>query len=174
MMGRRGLPFLCVLTLPYKYPTSKSPQILGRWVAPRTVLMPSMMLFASLLMSSIGFLLRRWNFCWSWRIRWNLPRYSSSLMSTKAAVLSASKRLSVHLQEGNFFKHFRQHHGVLQRPALLENTSIIDRDQDQRRLRLREALHIMKLKPTSRKRLSSYCPLTSATPVPLMMKRQHQ
>ena len=59
-----------------------------------------------------------------------------------------SKRLSVHLQEGNFFQHFRQHHGVLQRPALLENTSIIDRDQDRCPLRLREALHIMKLKPT--------------------------
>ena len=59
-----------------------------------------------------------------------------------------SKRLSVHLQEGNFFQHYRQHHGVLQRPALLENTTIIDRDQDRRRLHLREALHIMKLKPT--------------------------
>ena len=30
----------------------------------------------------------------------------------------------------------------------MQNTSIIDRDQDRRRLRLREALHIMKLKPT--------------------------
>ena len=59
-----------------------------------------------------------------------------------------SKRLSVYLQEGNFFQHFRQHHGVLQRTALLENTTIIDKDQDWRRLRLREALHIMKLKPT--------------------------
>ena len=59
-----------------------------------------------------------------------------------------SKRLSVHLQEGNFFQHFRQHHGVLQQTALLENTTIIDKDQDRRRLRLREALHIMKLKPT--------------------------
>ena len=53
-----------------------------------------------------------------------------------------------HLQEGNFFQHYRQHHGVLQQLALLENTTIIDRDQDRRRLRLRETLHIMQLKPT--------------------------
>ena len=59
-----------------------------------------------------------------------------------------SKRLSVHLQEGNFFHQFRQNHGILQRPALLQNTSIIDRDQDRHRLRLRQALYIMKLKPT--------------------------
>ena len=59
-----------------------------------------------------------------------------------------SKRLFVHLQEGNFFQHFRHHHRVFRRPALLENTSIIDRDQDRQRLCLREALHIMKLKPT--------------------------
>ena len=59
-----------------------------------------------------------------------------------------SKRLSVHLQEGNFFRHFRQNHGILQRPALLQNTSITGRDQYRCRLRLREALHILKLKLT--------------------------
>ena len=59
-----------------------------------------------------------------------------------------SKRLSVHLQEGNFFQHYRQHHGVLQCSALLENTTIIDKDQDRRHLHLSEALHITKLRPT--------------------------
>ena len=59
-----------------------------------------------------------------------------------------SKRLSVHLQEGNFICHYSQNHGILWRQVLLQNTSIIDRDQDRRRLRMREALHIMKLKLT--------------------------
>ena len=61
---------------------------------------------------------------------------------------SLSKRLAVHLQEGNFYQHFGQHHGALQRPQLLQSTSIIDKDSDRRRLRLREALHILRLKPT--------------------------
>ena len=91
MMGRRGFSFLCVLTLPIKYPISKSPQILGRCVAPLTAFIPSMMLFASLFMSSMGFLVRRWNFCGSWRMRSSLPRYLSSLISTKAVVLSARR-----------------------------------------------------------------------------------
>ena len=58
------------------------------------------------------------------------------------------KRLAVHLQEGNFYQHFVQHHGALQRPQLLQSASIIDKDSDRRRLRLREALHILRLKPT--------------------------
>ena len=41
-----------------------------------------------------------------------------------------SKRLAVHLQEGNFYQHFMQHHGGLQRPQLLQSTSIIDKDLD--------------------------------------------
>ena len=59
-----------------------------------------------------------------------------------------SKRLAVHLQEGNFFQHYVRNHGALRRPLLLQNTSILDKDQDRRRLRLREALYIMRLKPT--------------------------
>ena len=59
-----------------------------------------------------------------------------------------SKRLAVHLQEGNFFQHFERNHGALERPLLLKSTSIIDKDTDRRRLRLREALHILHLKPT--------------------------
>ena len=59
-----------------------------------------------------------------------------------------SKRLSVHLQEGNFHQHYTRAHGELLKTTLLQGTSIIDRDSDQRRLRLREALHILWLKPT--------------------------
>ena len=59
-----------------------------------------------------------------------------------------SKRLAVHLQEGNFHQHYMRHHGALQRPLLLQSTTIIDRDEDKRRLRLREAIHILRLKPT--------------------------
>ena len=59
-----------------------------------------------------------------------------------------SKRLAVHLQEGNFYQHFVQSHGALQRPQLLQSTSIIDKDSDRHRLRLRESLHILRLKPT--------------------------
>ena len=53
-----------------------------------------------------------------------------------------SKRLAVHLQKGNFHQHCVRNHGVLRRPLLLQSTSILDKDQDRRRLRLREALHI--------------------------------
>ena len=59
-----------------------------------------------------------------------------------------SKRLSVHLQEGNFHQHYTRTHGELLRTTLLQATSIIDRDSDRKRLRLREALHILQLKPT--------------------------
>ena len=59
-----------------------------------------------------------------------------------------SKRLSVHLQEGNFHQHYNRIHGELPRTTLLQATSIIDQDSDRRRLRLKEALHIMRLKPT--------------------------
>ena len=59
-----------------------------------------------------------------------------------------SKRLAVHLHEGNFYQHFVQNHGALQRPQLLQCASIIDKDSDCRRLTLREALHIFILKLT--------------------------
>ena len=52
------------------------------------------------------------------------------------------------MQEGNFHQHYVSHHGALQRSLLLQSTTILDRDQDRRHLRLREALHIMGLKPT--------------------------
>ena len=58
-----------------------------------------------------------------------------------------SKRLVVHLQEGNFHQLYVRNHGALQRPLLLRSTSTIDKDTDQCHLRLREALHILHLKP---------------------------
>ena len=58
------------------------------------------------------------------------------------------KRLSVHLQEGKFHQHYTRTHGELLRTTLLQETSIIDRDSDRRRLRLREALRILQLKRT--------------------------
>ena len=59
-----------------------------------------------------------------------------------------SKRLAVHLQEGDFYQHFVQNHAALQRPQLLQSTSIIDKASDRRRLRVREVLHFLRLKPT--------------------------
>ena len=59
-----------------------------------------------------------------------------------------SKMLAVYLQEWNFHQHYVRHHGAFQRPLLFQSTTIIDRDEDKRRLRLREALHILRLKPT--------------------------
>lgn len=59
-----------------------------------------------------------------------------------------SKRLSVHLLEGNFHQHYSTQHGNLQRNTLLQSVNIIDTEQDRRRLRLKEALHIMRLKPS--------------------------
>ena len=59
-----------------------------------------------------------------------------------------SKRLAVHLQEANFHQHYVRHHGTLQRPLLLQSATILNRDEDRCHLRLREALHIMHLKPT--------------------------
>ena len=58
------------------------------------------------------------------------------------------KRLSVHLQEGNFHQHYIRSHGDLRRPLLLESAQILDQDRSRRRLRLKEALYIMKLKPS--------------------------
>ena len=59
-----------------------------------------------------------------------------------------SKRLCIHLQEGNFYQHYMKTLGELQRPTLLQAISIIDRDSDRRRLRLKEALHILRLEPS--------------------------
>ena len=59
-----------------------------------------------------------------------------------------SKWLAVHLQEGNFHQHYVRNHDALRRPLLLQSTTILDKDEDRRHLQLREALHIMHLKPT--------------------------
>ena len=45
------------------------------------------------------------------------------MMTTKL-----SKRLAVHLQEGNFYQHYIQSHGIIRKPLLLQSTSVIDRD----------------------------------------------
>ena len=59
-----------------------------------------------------------------------------------------SKRLAVHLQEGNFFQRYMRNYEALRRPLLLQSTSILDKDQDCRCLRRRDALPFMRLKPT--------------------------
>ena len=50
--------------------------------------------------------------------------------------------------ESNFHQHYTRTHGELLRSTLLQATSIIDSDPDRRRLCLKEALHILRLKPT--------------------------
>ena len=62
--------------------------------------------------------------------------------------LLLSKRLCVHLQEDAVFQHFNREHGALQRQHLLQNVKILDGDTSQRRLRYKEALHILQLKPS--------------------------
>lgn len=61
---------------------------------------------------------------------------------------SLSRRLTMHLQAGTPKTHTLQEHQiVLSREMLVENTSIIDRAPDSRRLQILEALHIQDLKP---------------------------
>ena len=62
--------------------------------------------------------------------------------------LRLSKRLSVHLQEGAVFQHFNSEHGALRRQHLLQNVKVLDGDTNQRRLRYKEALHILQMKPS--------------------------
>ena len=60
-----------------------------------------------------------------------------------------SKRISVHLQEGAVYQHYlREHGGRMQRQELINNVKVIDSDSARQRLRYKEALHILQLKPT--------------------------
>ena len=60
-----------------------------------------------------------------------------------------SKRISVHLQEGAVYQHhLREHGGLMQRQELINNVKVIDNDTDRQRLRYKEALYILQLKPT--------------------------
>ena len=63
--------------------------------------------------------------------------------------MTLSKRISCHAQEGNVFSHFMQVHFVRPtRDTLIDAFKVIDTDQDPRRLRLLEALHIVNDKPS--------------------------
>ena len=60
-----------------------------------------------------------------------------------------SKRVSVHLQEGAVYQHYlREHGGRMQRQELISNVKVLDNDLDRQRLRYKEALYILQLKPT--------------------------
>ena len=60
-----------------------------------------------------------------------------------------SRRLTMHTQGGSIAAHFTNHHKTkLTRKILEANISVIDRDSDVHRLKIREALHIIKSRPT--------------------------
>ena len=59
-----------------------------------------------------------------------------------------SRRLTMHGQDGGIHKHFKTSHNTKPtRDQLTENTVIIDRAPDRYRLAIKEALHIIKIKP---------------------------
>ena len=60
-----------------------------------------------------------------------------------------SKRISCHLQEGAINNHLKRAHNTkLPRDRLIDSIQIIDRENDQKRLRFLEALHILEKKPS--------------------------
>ena len=62
---------------------------------------------------------------------------------------SLSRRLTCHLQNGSIKEHYNKGHQTkLTRQQLEDNTSIIDRETDTRRLMFLEALYIEEIKPT--------------------------
>ena len=60
-----------------------------------------------------------------------------------------SRRLTCHLQNGSIKEHYSvKHQTKLTRQQLEENTTIIDRETDARRLMFLEAIYIENMKPT--------------------------
>ena len=60
-----------------------------------------------------------------------------------------SRRLTCHLQQGAIKEHYQTHHQAnLTRKTMETGTTIIDREQDARRIKLLEALYIEQLLPT--------------------------
>ena len=60
-----------------------------------------------------------------------------------------SKRISCHVQEGAIHNHMtRTHNRRPTRDQIIQNTTIIDRQTDNKRLRFLEALHILEMKPS--------------------------
>ena len=67
-----------------------------------------------------------------------------------------SRRLTSHLQTGSPKTHTLQEHGItLTREMLVNNTDIIDASSDKRRLQIKEALHILQIKPTMNVQIGS-------------------
>ena len=59
-----------------------------------------------------------------------------------------SRRLTMHLQSGSILDHFRYaHQKKLTRPILEEGTSIVAIEPDSFRLKIREALYILTMRP---------------------------
>ena len=67
-----------------------------------------------------------------------------------------SRRLTSHLQTGTPKTHTLPEHGItLSREMLVNNTKIIDSTGDKRRLQIKEALHIQKIKPSMNVQIGS-------------------
>ena len=63
--------------------------------------------------------------------------------------MKLSKRISCHLQQGAISNHMHTAHNTkITREKLIDSISIIDQEQDHKRLRYLEALHILDKKPT--------------------------
>lgn len=74
-----------------------------------------------------------------------------------------SRRLSLHLQNGTIKSHYiAPHHQDLSRSDLDLHTTILDREQDRRRLALLEAIHIQTLKPSLNIQTDDFQTLPSA------------
>ena len=59
-----------------------------------------------------------------------------------------SKRISCHAQEGAIYNHTRSNHNAkIKREEIIKNIKIIDTNNDSKRLRYLEALHILEKKP---------------------------
>ena len=60
-----------------------------------------------------------------------------------------SKRISCHVQEGNIYSHFKNMHNTSPvREQLINSIDIIDCNNDPKRLRYLEAIHILEKKPS--------------------------
>ena len=68
-----------------------------------------------------------------------------------------SRRLTLHLQQGSILEHFRQQHNIkLTRKIIVENTKIIEQSSNRKMLEIKEALLILKNKPTINKQFDNF------------------
>ena len=69
---------------------------------------------------------------------------------------SLSRRITMHLQQGGPLAHTLDHHGEqLTRQQMTQNTEILARAQDRRRLLALEAIYIRELDPTINKQVNA-------------------